>query len=144
MCCCCWRPDGLVFAVGYNDGCIAIWAIEDADKPLSVRTLTTEDVNITDAEEVSRRDLSMDVPYTDTDSASRSFSTLVLWTKILPHHVLHLWHENLSSSSLGRDSPIGLHWKPYSRLHLPMAQSHPRRKRCRMRSEERLYVSVTA
>lgn len=83
----CWKPDGLVFAVGCewfsrrpsveytcevqsqqadislwssalinatvdDDGCIAIWAVEDSDKPLSVRTITQEDVNITDAEEV--------------------------------------------------------------------------------------------
>lgn len=37
-----------------NDGCIAIWALEDSDKPLSVRTVELEDVNITDAESVSR------------------------------------------------------------------------------------------
>lgn len=45
-----WRPDGLVFAVGHDDGCIVIWALEDTDKPLMVRTITQEDVNVTDAE----------------------------------------------------------------------------------------------
>lgn len=49
----CWKPDGLVFAVGHDDGCIAIWAVEDSDKPLSVRTVILEDVNVTDAEAVS-------------------------------------------------------------------------------------------
>ena len=48
--CVSWKPDGLVFAVGYDDGCIAVWAVEDSDKPLSVRTVALEDVNVTDAE----------------------------------------------------------------------------------------------
>ncbi|TXT13308.1 hypothetical protein VHUM_00675 [Vanrija humicola] len=45
-----WRPDGLVFVVGHADGCLSFWAYADAEKPLTVRTLTHEDVNITDAE----------------------------------------------------------------------------------------------
>lgn len=45
-----WRPDGLVFAVGHADGCIAFWAYADADKPFMVRTLTHEDVHVPDAE----------------------------------------------------------------------------------------------
>ncbi|OCF77713.1 hypothetical protein I204_01711 [Kwoniella mangroviensis CBS 8886] len=45
-----WRPDGLVFAVGHADGCIAFWAYSESDKPLMVRTITHEDVNVTDAE----------------------------------------------------------------------------------------------
>lgn len=48
--CICWRPDGLVFAVGHEDGCITFWAYDDPDKPLLVRTLEAEDVNVTDAE----------------------------------------------------------------------------------------------
>ncbi len=50
--CITWRPDGLVFAVGYDDGCIAMWAFEDPDRPLMVRTMTNEDVNMTDAEDL--------------------------------------------------------------------------------------------
>ena len=50
MTCVTWRPDGLVFAVGHEDGCISIWSLEEPDKPLMVRTLTKEDVNVTDAE----------------------------------------------------------------------------------------------
>ncbi|WVQ79503.1 hypothetical protein IAT38_001602 [Cryptococcus sp. DSM 104549] len=45
-----WRPDGLVFAVGHSDGCIALWAYSESDKPLMVRTVTHEDVNVADAE----------------------------------------------------------------------------------------------
>ncbi|WRT69409.1 uncharacterized protein IL334_006395 [Kwoniella shivajii] len=45
-----WRPDGLVFAVGHADGCITFWAYSESDKPLMVRTITHEDVNVTDAE----------------------------------------------------------------------------------------------
>ncbi|KAK4685038.1 hypothetical protein P7C73_g5117, partial [Tremellales sp. Uapishka_1] len=45
-----WRPDGLVFAVGHSDGCISFWAYAEPDKPLMVRTITHEDVNVTDAE----------------------------------------------------------------------------------------------
>ncbi len=44
-----WRPDGLAFAVGHEDGCISIWAFDDPDRPLMVRTITQEDVNMTDA-----------------------------------------------------------------------------------------------
>ena len=50
MTCVTFRPDGLVFAVGHEDGCISIWSLEEPDKPLMVRTLTKEDVNVTDAE----------------------------------------------------------------------------------------------
>lgn len=45
-----WRPDGLIFAVGHVDGCIAFWAFTESDKPLMVRTITHEDVNVADAE----------------------------------------------------------------------------------------------
>lgn len=45
-----WRPDGRTFAVGHVDGCISFWSYDDPDKPLMVRTLTHEDVNVTDAE----------------------------------------------------------------------------------------------
>ncbi|OCF31242.1 hypothetical protein I316_07027 [Kwoniella heveanensis BCC8398] len=48
--CIAWRPDGLVFAVGHADGCITFWAYSESDKPLMVRTITHEDVNVTDAE----------------------------------------------------------------------------------------------
>lgn len=45
-----WRADGQVFVVGHSDGCMTFWAYADSDKPLMVRTITHEDVNITDAE----------------------------------------------------------------------------------------------
>ncbi|ORY35002.1 lethal giant larvae like, C-terminal-domain-containing protein [Naematelia encephala] len=48
--CITWRPDGLVFAVGHSDGCITLWAYSEPDKPLMVRTITHEDVNVTDAD----------------------------------------------------------------------------------------------
>ena len=48
--CLAWRPDGLAFAVGHEDGCISIWAFADPDRPLMVRTISQEDVNVTDAE----------------------------------------------------------------------------------------------
>ena len=48
--CISWRPDGLVFAVGHSDGCITFWAYSEPDKPLMVRTITHEDVNVIDAE----------------------------------------------------------------------------------------------
>lgn len=48
--CIAWRPDGLAFAVGHEDGCLSIWAFDDPDRPLMVRTITQEDVNMTDAE----------------------------------------------------------------------------------------------
>lgn len=75
--CITWHPSALCFAVGCTsicfghacllivladllnpkdeDGCIAFWAVEDPDKPLSVRTVETNDVNVTDAESVRRR-----------------------------------------------------------------------------------------
>ncbi|KIJ66213.1 hypothetical protein HYDPIDRAFT_26582 [Hydnomerulius pinastri MD-312] len=42
------HPAGHYFAVGYTDGCIAFWAIEDGDRPLLVRTLKDVDVDIVD------------------------------------------------------------------------------------------------
>lgn len=44
-----WRDDGLVFCAGHADGCLSFWAYAD-EKPLTVRTLTHEDVHIADAE----------------------------------------------------------------------------------------------
>lgn len=44
------HPCGHFFAVGYGDGSIAFWAIEDEDKPLLVMTLDgQQDVHIADA-----------------------------------------------------------------------------------------------
>lgn len=44
--------DLLAPALADEDGCIAFWAVEDPDKPLSVRTVELTDVNVTDAESV--------------------------------------------------------------------------------------------
>ena len=42
------HPTGHLFAVGYADGSIAFWAVEDEDRPLLVRTIDKEDVSIID------------------------------------------------------------------------------------------------
>ena len=42
------HPAGHFFAVGYTDGIIAYWAMEDEDQPLMVRTLDSIDVNVVD------------------------------------------------------------------------------------------------
>ena len=39
-----------MFAVGHADGCVTFWAFSETDKPLLVRTITHEDVNVTDAD----------------------------------------------------------------------------------------------
>ncbi|GJE89618.1 hypothetical protein PsYK624_057220 [Phanerochaete sordida] len=47
------HPCGHFFAVGYTDGSIAFWAVEDEDKPLMVLTLDGEhDINIVDSEKL--------------------------------------------------------------------------------------------
>ncbi|KAI3481436.1 hypothetical protein L1887_56138 [Cichorium endivia] len=43
--CVAWRPDGEVFAMGHEDGCISFWHARDDDKPLMVRTLDCLDVD---------------------------------------------------------------------------------------------------
>ncbi|KAF9074911.1 WD40 containing snare-dependent exocytosis protein [Rhodocollybia butyracea] len=43
------HPAGHFFAVGYADGSIAFWAVEDEDQPLLVRTLDDVDVQVIDA-----------------------------------------------------------------------------------------------
>ncbi|KAL0576712.1 Lethal(2) giant larvae sro7 [Marasmius crinis-equi] len=43
------HPAGHFFAVGYADGCIAFWAVDDEDQPLMVRTMDEVDVNVVDA-----------------------------------------------------------------------------------------------
>ncbi|KAG6842463.1 hypothetical protein C0991_007593 [Blastosporella zonata] len=40
------HPAGHFFAVGYADGSLAFWAVEDEEKPLLVRTLDELDVNL--------------------------------------------------------------------------------------------------
>ncbi|KAG6873217.1 hypothetical protein C0995_001571 [Termitomyces sp. Mi166 len=42
------HPAGHFFAVGYADGSLAFWAVDDEDKPLLVRTLDELDVNLVD------------------------------------------------------------------------------------------------
>ncbi|EST04994.2 Lethal giant larvae (Lgl)-like, C-terminal domain protein [Kalmanozyma brasiliensis GHG001] len=42
--CIAWRPDGEVFVMGHEDGCISFWHIRDDDKPIMVRTLDSLDV----------------------------------------------------------------------------------------------------
>ncbi|KAJ7361454.1 WD40 containing snare-dependent exocytosis protein [Mycena albidolilacea] len=48
------HPAGHFFAVGYSDGCIAFWAVEDEDQPLLVRTVDTTNVNVADMEELEK------------------------------------------------------------------------------------------
>lgn len=43
--CIAWRPDGEVFAVGHEDGCVSFWHIHDDERPLMVRTLDALDVD---------------------------------------------------------------------------------------------------
>ena len=44
------HPAGHFFAAGYEDGSIAIWVIEDEDKPLLVRSIEEVDVNLINEE----------------------------------------------------------------------------------------------
>ncbi len=44
------HPAGHFFAVGYTDGIIAYWALEDEDQPLLVRTLDETDIHVIDAD----------------------------------------------------------------------------------------------
>ncbi|KAJ7103251.1 WD40 containing snare-dependent exocytosis protein [Mycena belliarum] len=48
------HPAGHFFAVGYSDGCIAFWAVDDEDQPLLVRTLDTIDVNLVNVDELEK------------------------------------------------------------------------------------------
>lgn len=48
------HPAGHFFAVGYADGCVAFWAVEDEDQPLMVRTSTDSDVNVINGEELEK------------------------------------------------------------------------------------------
>ena len=46
------HPSGHFFAVGYTDGSLAFWAVEDEDQPLFVKTLDSDDVNVVDAKKL--------------------------------------------------------------------------------------------
>lgn len=52
------HPSGHFFAAGYDDGCIAFWAVDDDNKPLLVRTLHDLDVNILDPERLDTLSIS--------------------------------------------------------------------------------------
>ncbi|KAH9466917.1 hypothetical protein Pst134EB_001959 [Puccinia striiformis f. sp. tritici] len=43
--CLCFRPDGLMIAAGYSDGCIAFWSINDGEIPVTVRTIDRENAS---------------------------------------------------------------------------------------------------
>ncbi|KAM6498680.1 WD40 containing snare-dependent exocytosis protein [Amanita muscaria] len=48
------HPAGHFFAVGYTDGSVGFWALEDEDQPLLVKTLDADDVNIVNNETLDR------------------------------------------------------------------------------------------
>ncbi|RDB29510.1 Uncharacterized protein C1F3.03 [Hypsizygus marmoreus] len=48
------HPAGHFFAVGYTDGSIAFWAVNDDESPLLVRTLDAIDVNVVDTEQLDQ------------------------------------------------------------------------------------------
>lgn len=48
------HPSGHFFAVGYTDGSLAFWAVEDEDQPLFVKTLDANDVNVVDAKKLDQ------------------------------------------------------------------------------------------
>jgi syntaxin-binding protein 5 len=48
------HPSGHLFAVGYADGSIAFWAVEDEDQPLSVRTIEEVDVHVVDGTKLEK------------------------------------------------------------------------------------------
>jgi hypothetical protein len=59
------HPAGHFFAVGYSDGSIAFWAVEDEDQPLLVRTTDEIDVNFVDGEKLEKS-----LPQAHTEKAS--------------------------------------------------------------------------
>lgn len=50
MSCMAVHPTGHFFAAGYEDGSIAVWATEDEDKPLLVRSIEEADINMINEE----------------------------------------------------------------------------------------------
>ena len=50
MSCMAVHPTGHFFAAGYEDGSIAVWATEDEDKPLLVRSIEEMDINLINEE----------------------------------------------------------------------------------------------
>lgn len=48
------HPSGHFFAVGYTDGSLAFWAVEDEDQPLFVKTLDADNVNVVDVEKLDQ------------------------------------------------------------------------------------------
>ena len=50
MSCMAVHPTGHFFAAGYEDGSIALWATEDEDKPLLVRSVEEVDINLVNEE----------------------------------------------------------------------------------------------
>ncbi|WFD31647.1 Lethal(2) giant larvae sro7 [Malassezia sp. CBS 17886] len=40
-----WSPDGDMFVVGHDNGCLSFWNMKDEDKPLVVRTLDDVDID---------------------------------------------------------------------------------------------------
>lgn len=47
------HPDGHRFVVGYMDGSLAFWAVEDQDEPYLVRSLQALDINLVDHEKLT-------------------------------------------------------------------------------------------
>ncbi|KAH9466929.1 hypothetical protein MJO28_000486 [Puccinia striiformis f. sp. tritici] len=60
--CLCFRPDGLMIAAGYSDGCIAFWSINDGEIPVTVRTIDRENVFTFDWEEPADTPVSQTIP----------------------------------------------------------------------------------
>ncbi|KAJ7631237.1 WD40 containing snare-dependent exocytosis protein [Roridomyces roridus] len=103
------HPAGHFFAVGYSDGCIAFWAIEDEDQPLLVRTLDDTDVNVMNMEELEKP---RDAPPPDREPIYK-----LAWSSFSDSSDPRGGHTALTTLGgllMTNDEPTGLnvHWLP--------------------------------
>lgn len=80
--CICFRPDGLMIAAGYSDGCLAFWSTNDGEAPVLVRTMDRENVFTFDWQEQPDTGISDVAP--SSKSANREPIFRLAWSHCPP------------------------------------------------------------
>jgi hypothetical protein len=123
--CVCFRPDGLMLAAGYSDGCLAFWSIYDGEAPVLVRTIDRENVFTFDWQDTP--DIGASNVESSLNSTNREPIFRLAWSHCPPavendqSNQLDMSKDGTKLVILGgllANDPIGVHVLHYPKYHL--------------------------